>query len=662
MKPQLWDPQDPQSVWKLQHLFCFLSYVFKEFSCFFEEKALGPMPPHRKSILGFVRSFSNMSALLVLASLKLKEAALELQSSPVPWTWKLFGSIPPDDIITLCEASCCDLFQVGAYIKPIFSNLQEEITVQSSKSKHLMRKSQMDADFETMAKILSYVECLLCELLEKLRPLLGGRFETDMHILMKLGKEIHLREKIEPQPDPIFFESWKQICTVLPFKFPFEAVARLWQDYTAGLPFRYLYYGAMGTRRYTSTSTQKPRPSNLNNPELRSLNLSHPERMGQILLSSKASPMIKDEEIWIGHQRTWTYNQFLEETTLRDVIFVTFAQKRIKKLLVSLHPSCMLLFRERGHALILQQEIPLTDILLVTHDFDFPAVSKQEVGVCWKSSLTEPVSIVYLKLIFDDATKARVWASCLAPKDVPYELIAEPPRKVSVPPVSQLLNSKERSHGTSTADSRGPAPKTLPEDKNMKQAQRLLSRINNQDLHLLDYRIVCLPGGFKAVIIQDRHTAVSHAAIDILVDETPSFLEAEKSSSEDVEKILGSSSNDHPVESSMKGFHLGEYLKTCGGTWTLSEEPSHKSCYIEVPTELATTPSPTTAHNFHVAFDSPMLEFMRSYPPIWLAQFSQRGYTPFYSMKLMVYSREPLEELEEWVRESLAKAAKLGQI
>jgi len=182
MKTQLWDPQVPQSVWKLQHLFCFLSYVFKDFSCFFEEKALGPTPPHRKSILGFVRSLSNMSALLVLASLKLKEAALELPSSPVSWPLLLVGSIAPNDIVTLCEASLCDLFQVGAYIKPMFDNLQEEITVQSSKSKHLMRRSPMDADFETMAKILSYVECLLCELLEKLRPLLGGRFETDMHM------------------------------------------------------------------------------------------------------------------------------------------------------------------------------------------------------------------------------------------------------------------------------------------------------------------------------------------------------------------------------------------------------------------------------------------------------------------------------------------------
>ena len=176
------EPSRDPSLWKLQHLLCFLSYIFKDFSCFFEEKALGPLPPHRKSILGFVRSFSNMSALLVVASLKLKEAALELQSSSVAWPLLLVGSIAPDDIVTLCEASLCDLFQVGAYIKPIFGNLQEEITVQSSKSKHLMGRSPMDADFETMAKILSYAECLLCELLEKLKPLLGNRFETDMHM------------------------------------------------------------------------------------------------------------------------------------------------------------------------------------------------------------------------------------------------------------------------------------------------------------------------------------------------------------------------------------------------------------------------------------------------------------------------------------------------
>jgi hypothetical protein len=105
----------------------------------------------------------------------------------------------------------------------------------------------------------------------------------------------------------------------------------------------------------------------------------------------------------------------------------------------------------------------------------------------------------------------------------------------------------------------------------------------------------------------------------------------------------------------MKGFHLGEYLETCGGTWTLSEEPSHKSCYIEVPTELATPPSPIPVHNFRIALDSLILEFMRSYSHICPVKLPQRGYRHFYNMKLMVYSREPLEELEEWVRESLTK-------
>jgi hypothetical protein len=51
----------------------------------------------------------------------------------------------------------------------------------------------------------------------------------------------------------------------------------------------------------------------------------------------------------------------------------------------------------------------------------------------------------------------------------------------------------------------------------------------------------------------------------------------------------------------MNGFHLGEYLETCGGTWILWEELSHKSSYIEVPTELATLPSATPAHNFRIA-------------------------------------------------------------
>ena len=68
----------------------------------------------------------------------------------------------------------------------------------------------------------------------------------------------------------------------------------------------------------------------------------------------------------------------------------------------------------------------------------------------------------------------------------------------------------------------------------MNQAQRLLSKINNQDLDLLDYRIVCLRG-IKVVLIQDRHTTVRYAATDILVDEMPRFLQAKRSSSEDIE-------------------------------------------------------------------------------------------------------------------------------
>ena len=109
----------------------------------------------------------------------------------------------------------------------------------------------------------------------------------------------------------------------------------------------------------------------------------------------------------------------------------------------------------------------------------------------------------------------------------------------------------------------------------------------------------------------------------------------------------------------MNGFHLGEYLETCGGTWILWEELSHKSSYIEVPTELATLPSATPAHNFRIAFDSLILEFVRSYPPISLATFPSRRYK-LHSMKLMVCSREPLDELEEWVRESLVKVFPKG--
>ncbi len=118
---------------------------------------------------------------------------------------------------------------------------------------------------------------------------------------------------------------------------------------------------------------------------------------------------------------------------------------------------------------------------------------------------------------------------------MPSELIAEPSRKVSVPPVSQLLDSNARSHGTSMADSQRPASQTSPGDKTLNQAQRLLSRINNQALDVLDYRIVCPPGGSEVVIIQDRHTTVSHAAIDILVEEIPGFLKAEISSFGDAE-------------------------------------------------------------------------------------------------------------------------------
>jgi len=123
-----------------------------------------------------------MSTLLVLASLKLKDAALVPQSSPLSWRWLDF--IAPDDIDTICQASLCDLFQIWAYIKPIFATFQEEITFWSGdKSKHpMLIESPLDADFETMAEILSYAEFLVCELLCRLRPFLGGYFTTVMHM------------------------------------------------------------------------------------------------------------------------------------------------------------------------------------------------------------------------------------------------------------------------------------------------------------------------------------------------------------------------------------------------------------------------------------------------------------------------------------------------
>ncbi|KAE9364704.1 hypothetical protein N431DRAFT_489220 [Stipitochalara longipes BDJ] len=638
------EPSETRNVWKAQHMLCCLSYTFKDFSCFFEEKALGPMPNRRESIQHFARSFRNMSSLLLLASLKLKEAVLEFQ--PILGFWTSQEFLAPDDVDYLCQASLCDLFKMWKCIKPMFNTLQEDITFWSrDKTEVPLLKSPLDANYKTMAEVMSYAECLLYELLRKLKPLLGGYFETDLHILMKLGREIPAREKVKPQLNPAFYKNPKPLGTVLPFQSPYdiETVGNVMsqKQIKTWYPFRQLFYGAIETSRYFHTGTRNYMLPLLEDPQLCSHGLL-PGLMRQMFSMSKASQLIKDEDIWIDKERTLKYKQFAEATTLRGVVSVSVAQKRIKKMVVSLHPTYMFLFRERGSSLILQQEIPRANILLVTHDSQL----RQEVSVCWKSSSTEPSSIAYLKMIFDDATKAKVWASCLAPKDVPYEMIAKPTESEFSP---QLLNLNGGSSRTMLVHPQVPPSKSSTGDKTMDQGLRLLSRIKNQNLDLLDYRIVYLSWGLEAVIIQDPHTETSCAAIDFVVDEVPSSLKAGTLSSGDAEKT----SSDFSYYLSKKS-HIGEYLEICGGIWHLLEEGSYKNCYIEVPTETGISPQIVPDHNFRGAVDKLILEFIPFYRKSHLDSFNQEAYR-LHSMKLMVYSRESLDEMEGLVRESVLK-------
>lgn len=534
-------------------MLCYLSYIFKDLSCFLEEKAIGPMPPHREAIHGFARSIGNMSTLLILASLELKQAALQLQPS-LAQRQMVDSAMPHGGIDDLCQASWCDLFDIWACIKPLFGTLQADLTFWSRYKKG--RGSPPDADYKTMAEALSYavfavrsfakIETALVWYLFNGTSYVSLDYYTSIGVsltrafsFMKLGREMTSREVVERQIYPIYYHNPKPVGIVLPFRSPYDIETvgnvmpreklRIWYEYPEDCPFRYLYYNAMESARYIE---HRKLLTSTNNPELCSRSVSRPVQMRQMLWRSKASRLIKDRDIWIGQERTSRYDQFTEAATLRGVISVSLGHKRTKKMLVSLHPTYLLLFRERGVSLVLRDEIPRANILLVTHDFQGPP--RYEVGVCWKSASTEPTSMAYMKLVFDDSTEAKVWASCLAPKDLPYELIAECLEGDFVPKHSNIDGEFS---GTRLAGPQAPPAESFLQDLTMNQVQRLLFRVKNQDLDLLHYRIFTIPRGLEAVVIQDPHTEASYAAIDIVVDDTPSSLEVNRLPSGDTEVI-----------------------------------------------------------------------------------------------------------------------------
>jgi hypothetical protein len=167
----------PHLVWEVQNLLCYLSYHFKDFSCFFREKALGPMPPRRENIQHFARSFSNMSTLLLFASTKLSEEVLRYGTVVEGWNL-LFGLFPEAD--HTFRVSLFRLFEVWEVIESIFGKLKMDLALWSrNKTKSQLTTSPLNADYKAMAEVLSYAEVALCEILSRLNIFLGSSFEID---------------------------------------------------------------------------------------------------------------------------------------------------------------------------------------------------------------------------------------------------------------------------------------------------------------------------------------------------------------------------------------------------------------------------------------------------------------------------------------------------
>ena len=170
--------------WTMQqhHQFlCYLWYIFKDFSCFFGEKALGPMPSRRESLQQFARSFCNISSLLLFASSNLRKTILKSRKET--------------EDRSIYKASLPKLLEFWALVVPPFAKLRQDITLWSldkTKRESLSydgcglesqyMTSPFNADYNTMAEMISYAEVSLCEMLRGFQPLSGSSFEIDSHM------------------------------------------------------------------------------------------------------------------------------------------------------------------------------------------------------------------------------------------------------------------------------------------------------------------------------------------------------------------------------------------------------------------------------------------------------------------------------------------------
>jgi hypothetical protein len=246
-----------------------------------------------------------------------------------------------------------------------------------------------------------------------------------------------------------------------------------------------------------------------------------------LLVSMVARPKIQDTDIWIGQERTSKFkDKSLGSVLLKDIIYLSVEGRRSKWMAICLYPSCLLFFRQRDVSLILQYEIPRSNILQVT--FHRKEDRWAEVFVFWKSFSKEPETATSALLTFDNEDRAKVWAGFLAPNSMSYEEAAST--------TSQNFNKSSFPDqglfpewlGALTERLKTPAPwgpllasldsRSSRDDVAIGQVQRLLSTIKNPDLDLLDYRIISFRDGFEALLICDQGTATSHAAMDVSFD------------------------------------------------------------------------------------------------------------------------------------------------
>jgi len=348
---------------------------------------------------------------------------------------------------------------------------------------------------------------------------------------MKLGRDVPCRINREKPPLPGNFSTFLGVGIVLPFH-----NAQYVKDLVTSPPetFSFNDFNCLKYRpRYSSSNLATlavggyPMLNHYRDvsggPWHKLTGLAH----HMLSVSMLSRPEIQDTDIWIGQERTSNFkDKPLGSVLLKDIIYLSVEGRRRKKTVVCLYPSYLLFFRQRDVSLILQYEIPRSDILQVT--FYSKKCRWAEVFVFWKSFSKEPGTATFALLTFNDEDKAKVWAGFLAPNSMSYEEAAST--------TSQNFNESSFSDqglfpeplGALTEQLKDPAPgapllasldpRSSRDDVAIRQVQRLLSTIKNPDLDFLDYRTISFRDSFEALLICDQGTDTSHAAIDVSFD------------------------------------------------------------------------------------------------------------------------------------------------